>query len=795
MPDHLRLPEPRLLATRRRPPTLQEREPTDRSHHATTLAGVLAGLGLPYPGAIDEPSTQEELTDSRLVLVFTSQGSPLQDGPFRRWNMVPVAEGSDRTYMVISDLESRRLFARLVETYGGDPDAWTDPKAWQEQLDSIEGVRLYAREDRADTRLHELSFSGPEAVDVLVWPSTLETPRNREQIARIRLDEIQDLVREAGQRSPAIRVVAEDPIPDSTMVRVVVDQRLLDDLLDHPVVERVRPPLRPEVTVGDLVQASPPSVIPVPTGEPIGVIDDLVTDNVLLEGVVQGRAVFPEGRVFGPATAHGTHVAGIAAYGELRSFASNPQSGLPVARPVFAARVMEQDPASVSRAVLPGLFHEQLEKAIRWLHSQGVRVITCSITDDRPDMTPTPSETMTMIDNLVRELGVVVVISAGNVSSVDPHHWRDDYPGYLDRDESRIADPAGAALAVTVGARARYDVPSAPSQGPSSQIAIARRGQASPFTRTGPTRGRGSSGTAKPEFSAHGGNFAWDQLTRQARGKDPNMSVITLAPAGAPGGRTLAIDDGTSLSAPFVAHQVATIATRYPSASSNLLRALTALAGDRQALDRQAGAILSVYGEPLATRILESDTHRVVVVYEGTIAASSTVIHEIPVPQAFATGAYGQRMRVALAFDPPVRRSRRDYIAGAMSFDFVRNLPLEEVAARYSAQPSRSEVEQDPTLIRRDLPSGRLRPLLDPSSQTLLSNTLLCRTFSGTWDPDDEGYFVVVKHQARPWANTEEREDQKYAVAVELSLTNEARIDLLAQIQAQLRQRARLRIT
>ncbi|HRP99494.1 MAG TPA: S8 family serine peptidase [Terrimesophilobacter sp.] len=793
MADHPRLPEPRPLDTRRRPPVPSERELTDRSHHATTLAGVLAGLGLPYPGAIDQPSDDEELVDSRLVLVFTNKGAPLQDGPFRKWNMVPVAEGSDRTYMVISDIESRRLFARLVETYGGDPDAWADPKAWQEQLDSIEGVRLYAREDRADARLQELSFNGTEVIDVLLWPSTLETMRNRARIARNRLDEIHNVVQGAGGRNPAIRVVAEDPRSDSTMVRVVVDQQLLDDLLDHPVVERVRPPLRPEVTIGDLIQASPMSAVPAPTGEPVGVIDDLVTNNTLLDGVVRGRAAFPEGRVFGAATAHGTHVAGVAAYGELRSFASNPQSGLPVARPIFSARVMEQDPASVGRAVIPGLFHEQLEKAIRWLHSQGVRIITCSITDDGPDLAPTPSETMTTIDKLVRELGVVVVISAGNASSVDPLHWRDDYPGYLDRDESRVADPAGAALAVTVGARAQYDVPSPPSQGPSSRVAIAQQGQASPFTRTGPTRGRGSSGMAKPEFSAHGGNYSWDQLTGQARGKDPNMSVITLAPAGAPGGQILAVDDGTSLSAPFVAHQVATIATRYPSASSNLLRALAALAGDRSAVDRQSGAILSVYGEPLAARVLDSDTHRVIVVYEGAIAANSTVIHEIPVPQAFATGAYGQRMRVALAFDPPVRRSRRDYIAGAMSFDFVRNLPVDEVAAVYSAQPSRADVEQDPALNRRDLPAGRRRPSLNPSSQTLLSNTLLCRTFSGAWDPDDEGYFLVVKHQARPWANAEEREDQKYAVAVELSLTNEAKVNLLAQVQAQLQQRARLR--
>jgi len=792
VPDHLRLPEPHRLDTRRRGPAPRGRVDVDRAHHATTLAGVLAGHGHPKPGAIEEPSSDEEESDSRLVLVFNSHGL-LKDGPFRRWHMVPVAEGNDNTYMVISDAESRRLFAHLVETYGGQNADWSDPKAWQKQLDAIDGVRLYGRADRADERLHELRPNPTDVVDVLIWPSTLETRARRERIARERLTEISELVERASGQQASIRVVATDPRPDSTMVRAVVDSALLDALLEHPLVERVRPPLRPQVTLGDLIAATPPDALPAPEGAPIGIIDDLVTDNALLDGVVQERTTIPADRAFGAATPHGTHVAGIAAYGELRSFATDPERRLPTPHPILAARVMEQDPGDPGRAMLPGLFHEQLEAAIRWFHGRGVRVITCSITNDGPDSTPTPSETTATIDRLIRELGVVVVMASGNVANVHPFHWRDDYPRYLDRPEARIADPAGAALVLTVGARARHATPALPASGPSARIAVAASGQASPFSRTGPARGRGAAGTAKPEFAAHGGNYAWDDQVGRVVGRDPNMSVITLAPAGSTGGRLLAVDDGTSLSAPFVAHQVATIHTRYPTASSNLLRALTALAGDRPSPDREAGAILSAYGEPVADRILESGTHRVVVVYEGTIAASSTVIHDVPIPQDFATGDYHQRIRIALAFDPPVRRSRRDYIAGEMGVDFVRNMPLAEVAATYSLQPTEAESALDASQVRRELPTDRRRPTLEPRSQQLKSNTLLCRSFSGGWDPDDEGYFVVVKHQARPWASTEEKADQPYALAIELSLSTAARIDLLAQARARLRQRVRLR--
>jgi len=794
MADHLRLSDPTPLATRRRPPGPQGRGPIDRPGHASTIAGVLAGLGLPYPTAqgvvTDEVERDEE--DSRLVLVFTDIGA-LREGPFRKWHMTPVAEGGDQTYMVISDTESRRVFAELVGAYGGDADAWSDPKAWQEQLDSIGGVRVYGPEDRADPRLSSLDPEVAEVVDVLIWPSTFETQRLRADTARTRVEEIRGVVARHAERNRNLRIVAEDPRPDSTLLRVVADGDLRSELLGHVLVERIRPPLRPEVSNGTLVLAEAPAVAPEASGEPIGIIDDLVMDNPLLAGVVRSRTASPASHVFGPGTPHGTHIAGVAAYGDLRQFAIAGEDELPEARPIHSVRIMDADPTTSTRARVVGLFHEQIEHALRTLHAEGVKIVTCSINDDVADSAPTPSETMTVIDQLARELGLVVVVSAGNVRDVDPHHWRDGYPAYLDRPEARIADPAGAALAITVGARAHFDVPAQPAYGPSTSLAIAQAGQPSPFTRTGPSRGRGSTGRSKPEFAAPGGNYSWDSLTGGPRGKDPAMSVVTTAPPGLTGGRILAVDDGTSLAAPYVANQIAAIATRYPDAGSNLLRALTALAGDRHEVDREGGAIVSAYGEPVAARVLESGTHQTVIHYEGTIRPNSIVIHHLPIPPEFATGRFAQRIRIALAFDPPVRRSRRDYLAGGMAFDFVRNMSFDEVAARYSRQPNSAEMADDPSQVALDLPSGAQRPSLRPAAGELPSSTLIRRSFTGSWDPDDEGYYLVVSHRARHWARGDELEDQPYAVAVMLSLAGEARIDLRAQVEARLEVRSRAR--
>ncbi|MCR6711945.1 MAG: hypothetical protein NVV57_04270 [Demequina sp.] len=133
-----------------------------------------------------------------------------------------------------------------------------------------------------------------------------------------------------------------------------------------------------------------------------------------------------------------------------------------------------------------------------------------------------------------------------------------------------------------------------------------------------------------------------------------------------------------------------------------------------------------------------------------------------------------------------------------MSFDFVRNLELAEVLARYAAQPDTRAIAKDPTLQKRTLPSGRQRPAMKPPAADLASNTLIRRSVGGSWDPNDEGYYLVVTHSARPWAK-DEIEEQAYAVAVELSLAAGARIDLHAemvklQAEARLRTRGQVRL-
>jgi hypothetical protein len=227
-----------------------------------------------------------------------------------------------------------------------------------------------------------------------------------------------------------------------------------------------------------------------------------------------------------------------------------------------------------------------------------------------------------------------------------------------------------------------------------------------------------------------------------------------------------------------------------------LLRCLTALAADAPrgtftADDR----VPSTYGLPDSERVLESGGNRVFLWYEGNIATGSQEVISIPIPRAFAAGASHRELRVALAFDPPVRRSRRDYIAGRMTFQVVAKLTFDELKARFEAQPSLRARTEDPSL---EALAAAEHLNLRPPKTTLSADTLISRVYdrpAGGWDQDDEHYHLVISHEHSPWTQSQKDRytSQRYAVVVELIDHGRPQLDLFAQVQTQLREQTRAR--
>lgn len=788
MADHLRLPAGVELATSRARGNPIGGPTVSRIGRSRLLTNALRDLEDQFP-----PDADEDDEDARAVLKFRA-GSRISTGPLSRLRFVPLGEDEEWNYYVLSSRESRLALQALVAEYGNLPDgaqtdvSWDHPKSWAGLLDNLEGVELYGAEDRRDPNLEDLVFEPTAVVDVLVWPS------GRQATTDQRIAAVRDLLEGPSAQAAEVGVVAIDPRPDRTVVRASVDQDTLEQLLDHPDVERVRAPLQATVSQEQLTMFTAPERLPEPADTPIGVVDGVVvTTNPMVGPYLVGANSFPAGHVFAGADDHGTNVGGSAIWGDLDIAL---RGTLPDPYPIVSARVLEPHVGTGGdvRVQVVGIAHLTIEEAVRWLVDQhGVRVICMSIAYTEPAKTALRNELTLTVDQLARELDVVIVVAAGNRTTPPADGWLTGYPGYVYDADAGVASPGDGALVVTVGSVAKRST-AAPRHG-DPRIGIAGENEPSPFTRTGPVRGRGTAGSMKPEFIDHGGNWAFDPKNQWLDHLNPGTSSIVPIPPKS--GRILGPNNGTSFAAPKVAREIARIAERYPDASANLLRALASLSAIRPVNDR--GELLdrrvAAYGQPDAERVLESTAQRVFLTFEGETNTGHITVHRLPVPPAFADGRSRKVFRVALAFDPPVRRQRREYIAGSMSVELVRGVSFERVQEIYSRQPTRAQVDADPSLTRIDLPESEFRPPLTPGTSALSSNTMIRRDFvDGSWDPDHDEYVLVVRHDQSPWSASQRKDydTQRYALAVEIADETRTDIDLYALIRARLSQRLRV---
>ena len=137
------------------------------------------------------------------------------------------------------------------------------------------------------------------------------------------------------------------------------------------------------------------------------------------------------------------------------------------------------------------------------------------------------------IDDLARELNVIIVVPTGNASvtlrgeTSSGYHVERDYPNYLDEPSFRLAEPAPAALAITVGSIAHSDAPEKRDP-PRIGCAISPAGYLSPFSVLARESGASPNRRNKPEFVHEGGNWVLND-TDNLVFEDAGVSVISLA--------------------------------------------------------------------------------------------------------------------------------------------------------------------------------------------------------------------------------------------------------------------------
>ncbi|AUD00073.1 hypothetical protein CWS35_37200 (plasmid) [Bradyrhizobium sp. SK17] len=300
------------------------------------------------------------------------------------------------------------------------------------------------------------------------------------------------------------------------MFRARLTGELLRTLLTIEEIAAIDLPPAPDVTTAealDMVLADAPPLNALGDDAPlIGIIDSGVNDHPFLADVIAGAIAVPADLGTADVWGHGTRVAGVAV------LATCARSSTPApcnAGRICAAKVVNDRGEFDDRRLVPS----QMREAITTLNQRfGCRVFVIALADRRRVFDGGKVGTWAAtLDELARELDVVIVVSAGNRSPRGGNRLEQavtEYPRYLLEDANRFFEPAGALNVITVGALAHGEGLD-PDRADDVRVRpITRLHEPAPFSRIGP----GPGGATKPDVMEIGGTLIFDPVVARLRG-------------------------------------------------------------------------------------------------------------------------------------------------------------------------------------------------------------------------------------------------------------------------------------
>ena len=535
-----------------------------------------------------------------------------------------------------------------------------------------------------------------------------------------------------------------------------------------------------------------PAVPPPPSAPLVGIVDSGLSAHPLLAAATISSFGMPSDLGDADAHGHGSRVAGIAVYGDVHERIETNNFAAPFG--IVSARVVNDQGGFDGKSAIA----EQMRNAIRELVARGCRIVNISLGDaDKiayaDDRATTWASTL---DEMARSLDILIVVSAGNSSSGTAAPWGPEpdgivtaYPHYLFEPSNRIIDPAMAVCVLTVGSLAHGNGLRIDPLVTADIRPLTERDHPTPITRTGP----GVNGAVKPELVDYGGTAVFNGGTQKLMlgAHWDTAGVVTMHAKYQDALFTAAT--GTSMAAPRVAFKAALLLRRFPEASANLLRAfLTTCANvPEAAIARLEGVAEGAvrrccgYGMPDVEKALSSEERRLIRYADRQVLEiDQFALYEVPIPEDFRRVKGRRHIRVTLAFDPPVRHTRLEYLGVRMSYRLIRGMTPEQIYEHYKQRP-RGEAWPD-------LPN-RNKCKLDPGYDARLPGTLQSATFVMKRGVEDYGdmYYLAVFADRR-WAD-EEVVSQRYAVVVELMHEGEVQLYQQSRQLEELRQRQRER--
>jgi hypothetical protein len=746
----------------------------DLAAHSAKLKGELDAAV-----AAQQRRRKPEFVDPSLILRVQMIG-PLLEEQWEQLGLTVLSNDADRTLVLFASSDDMRDFrSRLNAWRAGAPPGQKAPP-YNAFIGAVENIGEVEPRDRIGLRLREDGFAEPVdfqdgdayLIDLELWD--LGDRRLRER----KLSQIIDYAEARGAE-----VLDRYIGPSISMIRARLSGALLKTLLTVEDVATIDTPPQPDVTTAEafsLTLDDVPALNDVPDDAPlIGIIDSGINDHPFLADILVGAIGVPAALGSADDVGHGTRVGGVSVFGDLR--AQLAAGTLDRGARLCSAKVINDRGKFDDTRLVP----TQMREAIGTLHARfGCRIFVIALGDIKRAYTGGKVGTWAAtLDELARELDVVIIVSSGNRNPRGGNRLEQgitEYPGYLLEDGNRFFEPAGAMNVLTVGSLAHGEGINDEMAEHANVRAITRENEPSPFSRIGP----GIGGATKPDLVDIGGTLVFDGAVGQLRPGEQLASAGILTLHHDYLTRLFTAGSGTSYAAPRVAFSAAQILGRFPNASANLVRALLVGSADIPDAARQRMALL---GEPAMRAVMGhglvdleraafSDDARVVLYGEDELELDHFAVYRIPVPEPFQREGGDRRIRITLAYDPPVRHSRTDYMGIGMSFRLVRGCEPDFIFEHYRKRAK--DEGAFPEL------AGRFDCKLSPGSQQREKNSVQSATVTFKRDVAAYGddYYLVVRCAAG-WANFVDR--QRCAVVVEIS--HQAEVQLYERIRQRIR--------
>jgi subtilisin family serine protease len=705
----------------------------------------------------------------------------------------PSPEGKGYWISLADDEKLHEIRKRLKE-YG--------KKERYKQFDAVSSFEPIPIEEKIGEQLRDKPLQEKEEcyLDIEIWRM------EDEKLERFLNGLIHLITAKGGQVTDHLRT------KNLCLIRAKITKSIFDEIIVLREISRIDRPPKPyityqmlSITLEELNIESPPNK----DATAIAILDSgILSGHPLLEKAVGDEIAIPTHshnkiREDKPQddVGHGTKVAGVALYGDIRECINNkrfqPQAW------ILSAKIMFKDDTGEATYDESELLEHQLERAVRYFVEKfsNCRVINISFGDQHKKMFGNKRQfaLASLIDELAKELNVVFVISTGNLSipNLKDLGFPERYPSYLTEEieDVKIIDPASSAYAITVGSISQEFGPSKAQA--ELFFSPAQANYPSPFTRVG----LGYKGMIKPELIEEGGNIIHSS-SDPLKIEDIGGKLIVLNPRWLEEGRLFTVDYGTSLSTPKITHYIAKLFNQFPEYSSNLIKALL-ISSAEIPTDRPSPLsditfdssklvdLLKIYGygRPKFELAISSDINSVLLIAENRIKVDSIHLYYLYLPEEFIEVSGNREISVTLVYDPPIKRNSIRYMGIGMEFHLF-NADVQEVIKGYKKirwveEGEEKEIVPEELKIKEInlYPGVRLR------RRGLHQKGI--KTYSRKPNISLDKPLVLAVVSQKQWIRDKDYY-QNYAVVVKIK--HKVKIDLYNAIRQRIEERIRIRV-